>query len=126
MRHSEWEFSTVCKGVLLLICIGLFVSYILFQSRLLLTGPDLALSPVSVVQEDRVVEISGTAANITHIYLNGRAIETNGEGFFSERVILENGHTKVDVTARDRYGRLTQVTQDMVYKPKTNLSLYNE
>jgi hypothetical protein len=126
MRHSEWDFSTVCKGVLLLIGIGLFMSYILFQSRLLLTGPNLALTPIPVVHEDRVVEISGTADNITHIYLNGRAIETNGDGFFSERVILENGYTKVDVTARDRYGRLTQVTQDVVYKPTTNLSLHNE
>jgi hypothetical protein len=126
MRHTEWEFSTVCKGLLLLLGIGLFLSYILFQSRLLLTGPEVALSPVEVVQNERIVEIRGSAHNITHIYLNGRPIETNGDGFFAERVILENGYTKVDVTARDRYGRFTQITKDMVYKPATNLSLHNE
>ncbi len=126
MRHTGWDFSSVCKGIAIVFGIGLFLSYIIFQSRLLLAGPELALSPVSVVQGERVVEITGTADNITHIYLNGRAIETNGTGTFSERVILENGYTQVDITARDRYGRFAHVTQDLVYKPETNLSFYNE
>lgn len=123
MRHAGWDLAKVCKAFLLVAGIGLFVSYILFQSRLLLEGPELALSPVDVVQEDRVIEITGTAENITHIYLNGRPIETNGEGFFTERVILENGYTTVDITARDRYGRISQVTRDLVYKPTDTLSL---
>lgn len=123
MRHTGWDLARVFKILLLVAGIGLFVSYILFQSRLLLAGPEVALAPVDVVQSDRTIEISGTAENITHIYLNGRPIETDGEGFFSERVILENGYTQVDVTARDRYGRISQVTRDIVYKPNTNLSL---
>lgn len=104
------------------ICIAL-VYYVLFQARFLIGGPQVALTDTpETVQTERQIVITGTASNITAIYLNGRPIVTNEQGFFSEKVVLENGYSIVRIDAADRYGRTTSIEKPFIYQ-ENNLLL---
>lgn len=101
------------------------LTYVLFQARFLIEGPQIMLTnDPSVVQNERQVVLEGIAENITAITLNGRSIVTNESGTFKEKVILENGYTLVRIEARDRYGRATALERPFVYiSPESEVSL---
>lgn len=103
---------------MLIAFLSLAVLYVAFQARYLLAGPAIELTaPLSVVQTERRVEIVGQATNIVNLTLNGRQIYTDGEGYFSEVLVLENGFTGVTVAAQDRFGRQTADNLTLVYRP---------
>jgi hypothetical protein len=92
-----------------------FVSYILFQSRLLLGGPRLTIDPPPpAVIEGPTVTIAGLAENIVSITINDRPILTDERGYFKEDVHVPTGYTIVTVEARDRFGRTSTYTHDVV------------
>lgn len=98
-----------------LFCIFL---YVLFQARFLLIGPQIVLhQEPALLHNERQIFLSGTAYNITHIWLNGRQIFTDAEGNFTEALILENGYTIATLRAEDRYGREARITKQLVYIP---------
>ncbi len=114
-------------GVALLMV--LFVSYILFQARFIISGPEISFVDLpQVVQNERVIKLNGLAENITAIYLNGRPIVTDENGNFNEAVVLENGYTVVSIDAVDLYGRHKHIEEPFVYqgaKDDDKLSLGN-
>lgn len=96
----------------------LFGAYLSFQARYLIAGPQLILDYEPPVNNTtRVVELTGTATNITHLWLNDRPIFTDEKGHFKEALILENGYTITTLKARDRYGRETEIVRSFVYTP---------
>jgi len=102
----------------IMIVLGSLFSYITFQARFMIEGPQINLDyEPDQVQNERVVTLSGTAKNITEITLNGRQIFTDEYGHFDEALVLENGYTITTIAAVDRYGRRTQVVQPFVYIP---------
>lgn len=119
--HSV-TLPTILKTILILGLVLASVFYVLFQARLLISGPSLTLSDEpAVMQHDRQLTLSGMAKNITEIYLNGRPISTDEAGFFNESIVLENGHTIVRIDAQDRYGRTTSIERSFVYTPYSPL-----
>ncbi|MEZ4200572.1 MAG: hypothetical protein R3B69_03230 [Candidatus Paceibacterota bacterium] len=108
--------------LLTIVAVGLLLAgvlyYVLFQARFLIGGPSVVLADIPpVVQTVREVPLSGTASNITAIYLQGRPIVTNEDGQFNETVILEEGYNIVRIDVHDRYGRSAYVEQAFVYTP---------
>lgn len=102
------------------ITIGIVVSlgYIVFQARYLIIGPRVVLSDEHpLLSNERQIFISGTAFNISHLWLNDRQIYTDVEGNFKEALVLENGYTIATLRAEDRYGRETEVSRPFVYIP---------
>lgn len=69
------------------------------------------------LQNERQVFLSGTAYNISHLWLNDRPIYTDAKGNFKEALVLENGYTISTLRAEDRYGRETKVKKEFVYVP---------
>lgn len=120
LRHVT--LRTILLYLVLITGMLSLVVYVLFQARFLLEGPQITItSDVPGVQQSRVVTLEGTAQNIVRITLNGRQIFTNEAGYFSERIVLENGYTVATLRAHDRYGRTTTQTRDFVYAPDTSL-----
>lgn len=112
------EFRTILITVASLLLAGVAISYIIFQARFLIAGPQIALINEAVVlQNNRVITLEGTAVNITHLWLNDRPIFTDEAGYFKEALILENGYTIATLRAKDRYGRETRVIRPYVYTP---------
>ena len=112
------ELRDILKFLGVTIAILLFSTYLSFQARYLIAGPQLTLDhepPTS--NTTRIVELTGTATNITHLWLNDRPIFTDEKGHFKEALILENGYTITTLKARDRYGRETEIVRSFVYTP---------
>lgn len=105
----------ILLGGLMLIVL---VWYVLFQARLLITGPDLViLQEPAVVQTERTITLEGQAHNIAYLTLNGRRIYTDINGYFKEALVLENGYTITTIEAADRYGRTKALSRTFVYVP---------
>lgn len=116
--HSPFTLRTgllVALGASLCFALSL---YVLFQARYVLTGPQIIMSDVpNPVQNARVVTLTGTAFNISRLWLNDRSIFTNPSGDFAEALVLENGYTIATLRAEDRYGRTTTTELPFVYVP---------
>lgn len=111
-------FRTLVKFLLIGIGSLCVLTYVLFQARYLIIGPQISLSGVPAqVQNQRQILLSGTAFNISHLWLNDRPIYTDAQGNFKEALVLENGYTVATLRAEDRYGRETTVTKPFTYVP---------
>jgi len=98
----------------------LIIGYVLFQARFIIVGPIIIVtSDLPIKQNERTVTLTGTAQNITHLWLNERPIFTDEAGNFKEALVLENGYTVATLKAKDRFGRETLVEQVFVFTPKS-------
>lgn len=97
------------------LCVLAFVMYVLFQARFLLAGPQIFVTEAPTASEERQVVLEGQAKNIIRMSLNGRQIFTDKHGYFKEALVLENGYTVATLQAEDRYGRITNHTQEFVF-----------
>jgi hypothetical protein len=112
------EFRTLLIVIASVAFVALISSYIVFQARFLIAGPQIDLTNEPGVQHNvRAITLSGTAHNITHLWLNDRQIFTDEAGQFAEALTLENGYTVATLKARDRFGRETRVERSFVYTP---------
>lgn len=117
------EFRTILIIIASLLTICVIVAYIVFQARFLIAGPQIVLTAEPATQHNtRTITLTGTAYNITHLWLNDRPIFTDESGHFSERLVLENGYTIATLKARDRFGRETRVERPFVYTPVSIIS----
>jgi hypothetical protein len=115
---ARLEFRTILIATVGLVFLGLITSYILFQARFLVAGPQISLTTEpGIVHNERVITLSGNAHNITHLWLNDRQIFTDEQGNFDEALVLENGYTVATLKARDRFGREVRIERPFVYTP---------
>jgi hypothetical protein len=103
------------------ILIGLFIlltSYSLFEARALIIGPQIWItSPKNGgTFENSLVTMEGQSRNIAWISLNGRQIFTDESGAWNEKVIVSPGLSIMTVSARDRFGRETHKSVQVVLK----------
>jgi hypothetical protein len=113
-----FEFRTILLATGSLLALMLITGYILFQARFLIAGPQIVLkSDDTILHNARTITLSGTAYNITHLWLNDRQIFTDEAGNFSEALVLENGYTVATLKAKDRFGRESWVERPFVYTP---------
>ena len=101
--------------ILLFLSIG---GYGLFQMRNLILGPVITLSTPSngAAVSDSLIPIVGSTKNIAFISLNDRAIFIDEEGYFNEQVLLSYGYNILTLKARDKFGRETIKTLELIYK----------
>ena len=114
----RFEFRSVLIFVGSIALLVLISVYVLFQARFMIAGPQIVLLTGPPIHNNtRVIELTGTAYNITHLWLNDRPIYTDEAGHFTEALVLENGYTVATLRAKDRYGRETRVERAFVYTP---------
>jgi hypothetical protein len=118
LPKERFEIRSLLKVATLLTALLLITTYIIFQARFLIIGPEITLhNEPAVQQNERIITLTGTARNITHLWLNDRQIYTDEQGHFTEALVLENGYTITTLRAKDRYGRETKVVRSFVYTP---------
>lgn len=95
---------------------ALIAVYAYQQFETYLTGPVISVThPANgALVAEQLVEISGTAQNVSHLTLNGAQIYTDTAGHFTEQLLLPPGYTIMTLTARDRFGRSTSETIELV------------
>lgn len=120
MIGNDSHLRNLIKITLTFTVTGLLLSYVVFQARFLITGPQIVLNDdIATVQNQRTVTLSGQAFQISRLWLNDRPIFTDSRGNFEEALVLENGYTIATLKAEDRFGRVTKVHQPFVYTPIT-------
>lgn len=93
-------------GFFVLLIIGLG-AYALFQSKNLIEGPRLTITEPKdgATLTYNLMEIKGTAYNISAISIDDRAIFVDKDGNFSEKLIAPVGYSIIKVGARDKFGK---------------------
>jgi hypothetical protein len=118
MLIPEISFRTTVLAVIGISFGLLAIAILIFQARYLIIGPQISLTnAIDGPQNTRQITLTGSARNISRLWLNDRQIFTDPSGNFSESVILENGLSTLTLRAADRYGRTTSVEQSVVYAP---------
>ncbi|MDP6387930.1 MAG: hypothetical protein QGG63_01490 [Candidatus Pacebacteria bacterium] len=92
--------------------------YAFFQARNIILGPVIKIQEPQngVSLEHSLVGIEGTAKNISHISMNDRQIFTDEQGQFREKLLLSYGYNIITIKAKDRFGRKTKKTLELIYK----------
>lgn len=117
---TQISFRTISIATALALFAILALAFVLFQARYLLLGPQVTLiDPPTIQQNERQITLTGTARNISHLWLNDRQIYTDQTGTFTETVVLENGYTVITLRAEDRYGRTATVAHPVSYTAAT-------
>lgn len=114
MRNLKTYLKFIIIGIFAIAILG----YSLFQAR------NIILGPVVKIQKPQngaslnysLVNIKGITKNISRISMNDRQIFTNGQGEFSEELLLSYGYNIITLKAEDRFGRETKKTLELIYK----------
>ncbi len=95
----------------------LLVAYSLFQARFLIIGPHISVSSPTDGEtvQSSVVNLVGSAQNISYISVDDRPIFVNEKGEFSEKLIAPEGLSIITLRAKDRFGRETQKQIRIIY-----------
>lgn len=97
------------RYALLVLVFALLISYSLWEARFIILGPRVWIdSPKNgQTMNDPLVVIEGRAENIAWITLNDYQIFTDEEGRWREELIVSRGTSIMTIKARDRFGRET-------------------
>ena len=100
----------------LIILFLLLIAYSLYQARALLVGPQIWIENPQDgdTVENPLVIVEGQSKNIAWISLNDRQIFTNEKGEWSEKVLVSPGLSIMTMKARDRFGRETKKSVQIV------------
>ena len=81
------------------------VSYSLFQSWKLISGPiiDIDSPQNGTTYNQALVQISGRARNIAYLNLNDNPIFTDKDGNFKEKFLLSPGYNVIKLDAQDKF-----------------------
>ncbi|HMP67568.1 MAG TPA: hypothetical protein PKA60_02355 [Candidatus Paceibacterota bacterium] len=110
--------ASIIKTIIAVLFVVGIVSYVFFNSRVLIAGPQIIIeSPVNgqKIEGSQLIKISGTANNIAYFWLDDRQIYTDEEGNFSESLLLYPGYNIIWLTAKDKFDRSTSQKLELIY-----------
>ena len=108
--------SSAARNVLLGLVIALFVGYLAFQLQGFIFGSDLVLfTPRNGehVKTSHII-IQGRATGMSFLFLDGRQVFSDDNGYFEEELILPYGLNIIRMTGKGRFGR-TFEEERMIY-----------
>ncbi len=85
--------------------------------RSIIRGVQISAEINGDTDSQSISKISGNAKNATYLSLNGREINLDKNGVFSEDVALPDGYSVVTIEAKDAFGKSARKTLE-VYTPK--------
>jgi|SRR3989344_1265235 len=111
------DIRTYIKIAAVALFVIALLSYTSYQSRFLITGPRIKVeTPENGMASDKnLVYVSGTASNVSFIYLNDRQIFTDEEGNFREILLASPGYNIMTLRAKDTLGREKKVSREFIY-----------
>ncbi len=94
------------------------LGYALFQGQKIIVGPviDIYTPQNGATYNQTLIEIEGQARNIAYLNLNDRAIFTDKEGYFKEKLLLSPGYNIIKLDARDKFKKYTEKKLELILK----------
>lgn len=112
-RRIKIQDSLLIIGILVM----LFVGFLLFQYRAAFIAPPLHITSPNqsaVVSQD--ITIAGRTDNEASVTVNNEAVSVNSHGEFIKRISLFPGKSTVVISSKNRFGKETIVTREVVVK----------
>ena len=108
---------------LTVIIAGTILGYAYLKTKDYIAGPQVTiLSPSNgAALSDLIVEVVGTAKNISSISLDDRNIFVDEQGTFKEKLLLYPGYNIITVKAEDRYKRSVEKKLELIVKPRASV-----
>lgn len=106
------------RGGIMGLCGVIFLGYFFYQTRNLFLEPRLrVVAPIDgdTIQGSKVL-ISGIVGRGLELTINGARAYSGEEGDFSEELLLSSGVHTIEVKARDRFGKESEVIRHIVVK----------
>lgn len=102
-----------------LICI-IVIGYTYYEARFIINGPELTIfSPQNNAEvEDSLLEIKGSAKNLSSLTINGRQIMITPDGLFTDKLLLLDGYNTIEVKVRNKFGQENTKILGIVLTPK--------
>ncbi|OGH79265.1 MAG: hypothetical protein A2469_04495 [Candidatus Magasanikbacteria bacterium RIFOXYC2_FULL_40_16] len=103
----------------ILVIVFTLVGYIGWQIQTLLKPPELILfSPENgLVTTNYELVIRGQTNQESKISINGLEISSKGDGQFEETITLSPGVNTINITAKKKHGKTTELVRYVIYKP---------
>jgi len=110
------------KRVLFTVFLVFLTVYVIFQARNFILGPRLEItSPKNgETVAGPIIEVAGTARNVSFITLNDRQIFVNDEGKFKESLLPSAGLVILKLVGKDRFGREKELRADIIVSGETS------
>lgn len=107
-------FSTVTA----LLLTGIVFGYGYYRARDFLNGPVVEITSPKNGQllASALIDVTGISKNISFLNLNGRKIFTDESGAWHEKLLASPGYNRIEVAAKDRFGRDVTKTLEVVLK----------
>lgn len=101
--------------LVIFILVGL-TGYFIYQFRGYLLGPQIFIEfpKIGEVVSNSYLEVKGRVINFSSLSLNGRPIITDGNGNFSEELLLARGYNIIELTATDKFGRVKKEKREVI------------
>lgn len=95
----------VLRSSLIVIFIFIIVAYTLFQAKKIIAGPVIQVfTPQDgATYNQTLIEIDGRAQNAAYLNLDDRAIFTDKNGYFKEKLLLSPGLNIIKLDAQDKF-----------------------
>lgn len=119
LKHARWERNRrLFFRILMVCCLALVASYFAYQARAWILAPEITVtSPAdgATLLTPRVV-VEGEAEETLELTINGLKAYSDETGHFSQELLLPPGIHRIEVTARDKFGKEQSVTRQIVVK----------
>ncbi|HRY30891.1 MAG TPA: hypothetical protein P5328_00665 [Candidatus Paceibacterota bacterium] len=114
---SRNKTALIAKAAAGIIVVMVVIGYAIFNSRLFIEGPRIIIeSPQNGgVFDAPLIKITGKALNISYLELDGRQIYTEENYSFSESLLLHPGYNIIQLVAKDKFGRGTEESLQLMY-----------
>ncbi len=113
LPYRDSRLARIALGAFFVIVI----IYAYYEARGLLFGPRINTSSEAAKSQERFIIIRGTAERISELSMNGKPVPVTEDGRFEEPYLLANGHNRILLRARDRYGRTSERVIEVIYEP---------
>lgn len=109
--------ATLAKYLVIIIALGLITAYVLFNTRLIVSGPQITeVSPASGSSfDDPFVIIEGKTKNVSFITLDDNPIFIDEAGNFRYQLLLSPGLSIIELYARGRFEKEKTILLEYVY-----------
>lgn len=107
--------------ILTILGILIVVGYSFFALKDVLRGPRInIITPVSgYATTTQMITVAGRVLRGNLFFINNATTTIDLKGNFAEQLLLSSGYNIMTLEARDRYGRTSHETIEMILTPKT-------
>ena len=120
-RKNIREGKTIIRNTLIVIIICAIGGYAGFQSKKIISGPQITIQSPSTTSADKsTIDVTGIVKNVSVVTLNDRLIPIDETGQFKEKVLLYPGYNIIKLKVTDKFGAFVTKELQLVYTDEKN------